>query len=174
MNLTVKTVYSKERLLRFANFVAFRKLFMWIILAIVTILATIPFVFQFTTIGINGNIILGFCLILLADLFYVFSYFIAPRMTINKSPSLGVAINYTFLDSVFLMDSSSKAGAEKATLNYTSLLKVKESKTDIYLYISRNQAYIVDKSEMTEEQATELFSFLNNKLEAIKAAQKVK
>jgi len=168
MKLTARTVNNKERLLRFSNYVGLHKMVLWLVLLAATVLVTIPFVWQFTGGGIDARVIIAFTLIVGIDFFYVSSYFILPRATLKKSPLLGVTIVFTFLDSIFAMDALTKKGSDRSTFKYTDLVKIAESKEDLYLYITKNQAFIVDKSCFTEEELSELKSYIKGKIDSKK------
>ena len=172
MKLTARTVNNKERLIRFSNYAGLHKLGLWLALLAATVFVTIPFVLQFTGQGIDARVIIGFCLVTGLDFFYVSSYFIIPRATLKKSPLLGVTIVFTFLDSIFAMDALTKKGSDRSTFRYSDLVKIAESKEDLYLYITKNQAFIVDKSNFTEEELSELKAYIKSKIPSTKTTRK--
>ena len=165
MKLTSRTLNDRERLLRFSNYVGLHKIKLWLILFAVTALVTVPFILQFTGFGVDAKVIVAFCLVLIVDIFYLVSYFVVPRYALNKSPLLGLTIVFTFLDSIFAMDALTKKGSDRSTFKYSELVKVRESKQDLYLYITKSQAFIVDKSGFSEEELTELKNYINSKIE---------
>ncbi len=158
MNLSARTFYDEKRLIRFSVFVGLHRIGLWICLLAVTALVTVPFIFQFTGMGVDWRIILGFVVVLIIDFFYLFTYFVLPRSTVNKMPLLGVTIDFLFLDTIFIMTASGKKGEEKSTFKYIDLNRVKESsdKKEIYLYITKSQAFIVDTSKLGADKHTAL------------------
>ena len=168
MKLTARTVNNKERLLRFSNYVGLHKMWLWIALFVATVLVTIPFVMMFTGAGVDAKVIIAFVLVLGLDFFYVSSYFILPRATMKKSPLLGVTIVFTFLDSIFAMDALTKKGSDRSTFRYTDLVKIGENKDDLYLYITRSQAFIVDTSGFSNEETAELKAYIKSKIDSKK------
>ena len=165
MKLTSRTLNDRDRLLRFSNYVGLHKIKLWLILLAVTALVTVPFILQFTGFGVDAKVIIAFCLVLIVDIFYLVSYFVVPRYALNRSPLLGLTIVFTFLDSIFAMDALTKKGSDRSTFKYSELVKVRESKQDLYLYITKSQAFIVDKSGFSEEELTELKKYINSKIE---------
>ena len=165
MKLTSRTLNDRDRLLRFSNYVGLHKIKLWLILLAVTALVTVPFILQFTGFGVDAKVIIAFCLVLIVDIFYLVSYFVVPRYALNRSPLLGLTIVFTFLDSIFAMDALTKKGSDRSTFKYSELVKVRESKQDLYLYITKSQAFIVDKSGFSEEELTELKNYINSKIE---------
>ncbi len=171
MNLTVRTYYDKERLFRFSTYVGLHRIWLWICLSAVTALVTVPFVLQFTGAGIDGKIIFGFIIILLVDIFYLFTYFVLPRLTVNKMPLLGITIEFTFLENRFLMNAISKNGEDKSAFKYIDLNRIAEGKKELFLYITKSQAFIVDKSSLSHEQISELKTHIKNKMNGVKAVK---
>ena len=165
MKLTSRTLNDRDRLLRFSNYVGLHKIKLWLILLAVTALVTVPFILQFTGFGVDAKVIIAFCLVLIVDIFYLVSYFVVPRYALNRSPLLGLTIVFTFLDSIFAMDALTKKGSDRSTFKYSELVKVRESKQDLYLYITKSQAFIVDKSGFSEEELAELKNYINSKIE---------
>ena len=172
MKLTSRTTNDRERLLRFSNYVGLHKFWLWIGLLCATVFVTVPFILQFTGAGVDGKVIFAFCLVLVIDAFYLITYFVVPRSSLKRSKLLGVTIVFTFLDSLFAMDALTKNGSDRTTFKYTELVKVAESKNDLYLYITKTQAFIVDKSKFTAEEAKELKSYIQSKIDSKKTAKK--
>ena len=169
MKLSVRTFNDKERLLRFSTFVGLHRIGLWICLGVVSAMVCVPFVLQFTGGGFDGKVTFSFVLISLFDIFYLFTYFVLPRLTIDKMPLLGVTIDFTFLDSLFIMSASSKNGVEESTFRYTDLHGIKEGKEELYLYITKSQAFIVDKTALDEETLKALKDHIKSKMTPQKA-----
>ena len=168
MKLSSRTVNDQARLLRFTRYVGLHKLPLWIALFAVTAIVTVPYVLMCTGGGIDARVIIAFCLIIGIDFFYVCSYFIIPVATVKKAPLLNVTIVFTFLDSIFAMDALTKKGSDRSTFRYSDLVKIAESKEDLYLYITKSQAFIVDKSGFTSEELNELKDYISSKLKTKK------
>ncbi len=165
MNLSVSTFYDKDRLLRFSAFSGLRRIGMWVFFAIASIFVTVGFILQFLGMGIDGTVIFCFVIVWLVDLFYLFSYFVLPRLTVKKMPLLGVKIDFLFLDSIFVMTSVTNRGEDKSTFKYSELHKIIEAKYDLYLYITKHQAFILDKTNLSEEQIKELKDHIQGKID---------
>lgn len=163
MNFSNQTIYDKERLIRFNNFVALRKRIFWSFMIVCTVLTSISFVLTLALKSYDLTIFICFAIIVVIDTTFVFCYFILPRITINKAITLNADIFFEFKEDTFKISATTKNGAESSKLNYSAIIKVMESNQDIYLYISTRQAYIVDKSGFNSGCPSEFVNFLKGK-----------
>lgn len=163
MKFSNRTIYDKERLIRFNNFVALRKRFFWIFMIVCTILVSISFALTLALKGYDSTILLCFALIVVVDITYAFCSLILPRITINKAAALNADILFEFQEDTFKISATTKNATESSELNYSALIKVMESSRDIYLYISTRQAYILDKSGFNFGCPNEFVKFLKDK-----------
>ena len=165
MTFSNQTVYDKKRLLSFNTFVALRKRLFWAIMIIATILVSATFVFyEVTKTNEQDNTILAcFAIIVVVDLTYVFCTFVLPHFTIKKSPAYDSSISYEFWEDSIKVSVSNPRIKENSEILYSSLVKVMENKQNIFLYISSNQSYILDKSGFTVGDSKELIAFLISK-----------
>lgn len=150
MEIRNTTVYTKNRLLGFNSFTVLRNVAMWIFFSVATALVTACYILQFFLFERSAAISFSFYFIIFFDAVYAFACFLLPIITIKKSKSNNITVNYIFGESTFFMSAQTVNGTEKAELPYANIIKALESKNDIYLYIGKNQAYIVDKSGFTE------------------------
>ena len=160
MEFSAATVYTYERLYGFNLFVAKKKLWFWILLAI----STLTCIMAFSMSLIAGNV--GFIEIFLiasvifVDVISVITYFVIPRSAIKNSPALNSTVIFEFYHDCLKICAETKLGKEASELLYSSIVKYDESKGDIYLFISKNQAFIVDKAAVSEGAAEKLTEFL--------------
>ena len=166
MKFSASTVYSYKRLLNFSDYTCLKKKWIWIVMAAASIIVSICFSLQFTLLGYDSTLTFSFCAVILIDLLYSFMCFGLPRITLKKSPALNAQIRFEFYESFYKIEASLSNGNEQSQLNYSALKKVDKTKNSIYLYVSQNQAYIVDKDGFTLGSAEEFMSFISSKIES--------
>ena len=96
MKFSNRTVYDKERLIRFNNFTILKKRFFWVLMIVCTVLASGSFAMTLALGIYNSTILLGFSLIVLLDVTYIFCCFVLPRFTVNKAVGLNTNILFEF------------------------------------------------------------------------------
>jgi len=163
MSFSNRTIYDKERLIRFYNFNALRKRFSWFLLILGTVLFSVAFALAIARNNYGLADILVFTLVMVMDIALIFRCFILPRITVKKSVSLNTDLLFDFQEETFKISATTKSGTETAELNYSSIIKVMESDRDIYLYTSIRRAYILDKSGFNLGCSDEFLKFLNDK-----------
>lgn len=163
MKFSGQTVYDKERLLRFGSFFVLRKRGFWCLIIVCTVFVTICAAFALALNFESSLMWFGIALVWLVDITCIFCYFVLPRFTINKEPGLNANILFEFYEDFFKISGTSKNGTESSESNYSSIIKIMESKQDVYLFISRQQAFILDKSGFTMGNPEELINFLKDK-----------
>ena len=163
MNFSVQTVYDRERLLRYQNFVALRKSVFWFVMIACTVLVTICLAINYALDLHSSTVRNEVLLIYFIDLIYVFAYFVLPRFTINKNHSLNANLIFEFQESTFKVLVTTKNATDSSELNYSIISKVMESKQDVYLFISRRQSYVLDKSGFTIGNYEDFLKFLKEK-----------
>ena len=163
MKFSNRTIYDKERLIRFNNFVVLKKRFFWVFMIVCTVLVSISFALTLALKIYDSTILLCFALIMVVDITCSFCSLILPRITINKATALNADILFEFQEDTFKLSATNKNGTDSSELNYSSIIKVMESKCDIYLFISKRQGYILDKSGFEAGCPDELLEFLKGK-----------
>ena len=154
MEILNTTHYDKKRLLKFNSFTVSRNIGIWIIISIATALVSACYVLQFLFLERSTAISFSFFFIIFFDVLYVLMAFVFPAISIKKSKSNNITIHYVFKDNTFFMSAETPIGTEKAELPYGNIIKASEAEDDIYLYIAKNQAYIVDKSGFPDNNLT--------------------
>ena len=163
MVFSVNTVYNKERLLRYNDFVSIRKRFFWTLIIVCSVLIYSVFIFDRVMHFDNAVILFCFFMTVALDFIIVFSTFILPRITIKKSLSLNAQITSEFGEESFKITASTPLTSESMDVKYSALVKVMESDKDIYLFISRQKAYVLDKDGFTLGTPKGLVDFLVSK-----------
>lgn len=134
---------------------------------IYTVLA-IVLVLQDVVIGLNGELISYLGILLFAELLVCYSYFLVPRIRYKAMANMKGTVNqYCFLDDSLEVTSNNGSYGGKAELQYTMLVKSMETSKYFFLYQTKNQIYIVDKSTISggtaEDIRNKLISVLDNK-----------
>ena len=61
-------------------------------------------------------------------------------------------LEYAFDVDSFSLQAENQYTAESATVQYAAITKVSKNKSDLYLFLSSRQAYVVDLSALSPEQ----------------------
>ena len=170
MPITVSTVYTKERLIRLQHFTAANKPVFWTIMIICTLLVAGCWVWLASLSLPVDEFNLYLLYILLLDTFVLFLYFVLPYLTVRKNKSLDAVLTYTFEEGQFHIDASSAMVTESLTSQYAAIYRAVRNKADLYLYINRMSAYIIDLSSLSGEQ----LALLERTLKAALPAKKVR
>lgn len=165
MPINITTVYTKERLIRFNDYVAASKKALWALVALVTFYI----VTEFFRAAIHGVLTplktMCFIWIVVMNLAYIFMSFILPRIKVGKSPTLGLVINYTFDVDTYTSKVSNALIKDESTMDYSTIFKIVKNGEDLYLMVNRYRGLVVDLSQMTGEQKSMLKNVLQTKIE---------
>jgi len=166
MPIEVKTVYTKESLLRFSDAMGKRRFFLWLMLAVGSALVCSFSICTALLIGWSFELIFYIVLALLWDAFGIFLTFGLPRLTIKKNPVLNATVEYAFFDDHFQIRGNTLFSLEMSESRYSVLEGVIKSGDDLYLIISGQQGLIVDLQDLSREQITQLHSLFQSKFPA--------
>ena len=164
MDIKNMTVYTKERLIRFSDYFARTKLPMWIIYAVLTLFIIAGDVFLLSQGALTDHMILLSAIALMIDLMMVFLFVVMPRLTVNKTNTINACLNYSFGEEEVALESEGKLFRDSSSFKYQAIVKVGKYKDDVYLFISKRQAYIVDLSSMSEDDVLALKARLTLKV----------
>ncbi len=146
---TADTVYTMDRLCRYNNFTALSKKWIWIILGVCTGFVLLTLILDIALFGIKSELWLHTGLILAIDAIYIIFTFLVPRIAYKKSPSLNAVVRQEFYSDILVTIAKTDKINERTELSYSVITKVRESREDIYLYISANQAHIIAKDAIS-------------------------
>ena len=164
MPVSVNTVYTKERLLRFNNYVMASKKLTWILFGICTLWVAVCFI-VLTALGLtDSTVTLCMILLIVIDITYVLCAFVIPRFTLSKAKHRNTEVHYAFGDDSFELCAVNQYANETSVVRYSAIAMVGKKDTDLYLFISRQQGYIVDLSALSDEQITLLRETLAGKI----------
>ena len=163
MYFSNKTIYDKKRLIRFNDFCMLRKGILWGFIIFVAICVLLQYLSSalLSPNGVGDPRLAILYLIFLV--LVVFVYFVFPRLGRKKSPAFNAETSFEFGEDGFKVCANTSNLKETADLKYSSLVKVMEGKQDIYLFISKRQSYIIDKSGFTAGNPEDLIIFLQSK-----------
>ena len=136
MPIQVTTVYTKERLLRFNNFVVRSKGWMWILMAACTLIVGAAYGLLLSLGERDRMVEWGFFFILFLDLFYFSMTVLLPRFTVKKAKNLDTSVQYAFDVDAFFAEAKNQYVDEKTTVKYTMLKRVVCRDGELYLLIS--------------------------------------
>ncbi len=150
IEIHASATYNKETLKKFA--LADIKKMKKINIAIVSTLSAI-FVLNFIT----KSIIPVIAIPIFLAVYFLYLYVLIPHIVYKQSKSTSDIVNtYVFTDTKFTTSSSSIGFSGTSDIEYTNLYKAIETTDFLYLYISRSQAIIVDKSTIAKSEAETL------------------
>ena len=169
MEINNSTVYTKERLLKFNYYFARNQKFMWIVLSVAT--PIVYFVALMQIIFSELSLTIAMCclaLFLLDVLMPLMLFVFLPKSVIRKTKTLGTTIEYGFGEDEFSISVKNDILEEKSTMKYSMLQKAAKNKDELYLFIQPNNAFVVDLSEMSDEDKEALENALKANLKKVK------
>ena len=169
MPIELKTVYTKDRLLKFYKVVAASKKWFWILMTICSLLVISASVFLAIVDELTSTTIAGLIFIVAMDITYIILYFVAPHFTINKSKILNTVIDYSFDSDTVTSHAVNSYINETSTIKYSVIFKVIKKDYDLYLFTARNRAMLVDISSLSSDQ----IALLKNTIESQIASKKI-
>ena len=152
MELKIKTLYDKKAILNLNIYVLkTKKVLLWAVgISHFMILAEI-LLFAFAGTNLPSITYPVLAVLALMDLFYIFLYFIAPRISIKKNKAMNTVLEYCFYDSEFTIKAKNRYIDEFSTVKYSRIERVGRYKKYLYLFIAANTAYVVDISGVSAE-----------------------
>ena len=168
MPIELKTVYTKDRLLKFYKVVAASKKWFWILMTICSLLVISASVFLAIVDELTSTTIAGLIFIVAMDITYIILYFVS-RFSIKKSKILNTVIDYTFDTDTITSHSVNSYLDETSTVKYSLIFKVIKKDYELYLFTARNSAMLVDISSLSSDQ----IALLKNTIESQIASKKI-
>lgn len=168
MPIELKTVYTKDRLLKFNKVVAASKKWFWILMIICSLLVISASVFLAIVDELTSTTIAGLIFIVAMDITYIILYF-ASRVSIKKSKILNTVIDYTFDTDTITSHSVNSYLDETSTVKYSLIFKVIKKDYELYLFTARNSAMLVDISSLSSDQ----IALLKNTIESQIASKRI-
>lgn len=166
MIVRARTEYTKQFLLKFSRFNVCRQprqVVIYVITELVMLILASIYIFtsdnmvQFT---ISVAVIAPIHLLVVPAV-----VFGLPKLYIRKNKkAFGVVHTYEFSDSGILIESTLPMVAGQIKVNYGYIESVNETEDALYLYNSRNEAFIMNKSDIVEGSLYELQELLRKNI----------
>ena len=91
----------------------------------------------------------------------LFGYFINPRLQYNALNHLKeLEQTYTFAENSFSITSNNPLYQGNSDLSYSLLYKVMDTENYLFLYQTKRQVFVVDKSTLTQSEADQLRAWI--------------
>ncbi len=165
MELSVVTEYNYKRRVRFTDYYFTHRIVLWVLIGIFAA----DGIYWIWDMILNGvwlyyNLFpLIYCLFFI--LLLVFSYFIFPRIKLRRSAANNLTCALTFHDDAFVMVTDSPLVQENSRISYEQIYKIAEGKEDMYIFLTKRNALIIDKSGFVQGDEHQLKDFLSTKLD---------
>ena len=157
MMVNAKTEYTKETLLTFAQFNARKQPAQIVVYVVLELLLAFISSLLMLMSGTTAELIIS---IVLAPIFLLVvpaTILITPRFVAKMSKGMIGAVNtYEFSDDGIVIESTLPMAAGQTKAGYNYFESIYETKDAFYLFISKQQAFIMNKSDITEESISDL------------------
>lgn len=162
--MTVTTVYTKERLLQFNNYVLRSRKFSNWVMGIATVITILGTLLVYCLDALDTTVILCFFTVIGLNLVQVFLSVVLPRLTVGKSKILGTEIEYTFEETGFHYRSFGQYTKEEGTVQYALLKRAEKRGKELYLMLNNISGNLVDLSTLSDYEEDELRKLLEKSL----------
>lgn len=172
MEIKSTTVHNKERLIRYSDYFAKMKKPFWIFYAVCTAWIFLLDAYLLLNDALTFELISMGVLVVFVDLLMVAFFWVIPRIAIKKAHNRDAVLTYTFREDGADFTAESMMIKESGSFKYPAIIKACKNGSDVYLFISKRQAYIVDISELTEIEVLALKALVTDHLPARKVKWK--
>lgn len=148
---------TKKEILRFNYFNLFRNRLLLVVLFYMPVVWTVSGIGMFITESNTRRLIIS----LIFSVLWLALIFLPPYLAVKMKYKVSDYINeYEFYENTF--KASNKFNEEE--INYLSMYKVYETKTNFYFYINRKDALIIDKNKFEVGDNKDFSDFLKARL----------
>ena len=160
MNITVNCTYDKKAITTFARSGLYkkadpRKRFIEFIAIALFCIMCVAITVAFG--GFDSKALIPIALFALILLLQLYIYLILPRIIFNARKNLGnVRQTLTFTDDEIISLSFSDEFGATEKISYNIPVSIRETKNYVFFYITKQSAYIIDKSGISDTDLTEL------------------
>ncbi len=168
-NYTLELLYSFNR-----HHIRTKCIIYYSICALTTVfsfLCSLVFLFALIHPDIENPSVLRFlCLLFILgfDTYTILATTVLLKWRVKKQPCFNSHSEYTFYEDELVETSSTDNVSASSTVKYAQVYKVTENKHCIFIYMSGNQAFLIDKSGFTNGTAEQLRVLLRSKVDAKK------
>ena len=165
MPIQTTTVYTRERLLRFSRYMAASKWYMWPILIVDLLAVGVMCVLDYLTYQtVSAGWATLFVVILAMGILLAIMLWVVPPLTVKKANNLDAVVEMSFSEESVTYTAGGMHVTESGEFKYPMFLKYVKNHTELYLYISKQQCYIVDLAPLSPEQTEQLRTLLSQKI----------
>lgn len=133
------------------------------VLITVNIIIFLIFVFITAFSGFDTLITVATLLIVLLDALCLFCRVALPKIVSKKASSVTTEITFRFKEDEIEIEAKKPNFIENSTVRYEGITDFEENKNYFYLFISKNQAYVVDINRLENSNPSFLRNFLTEK-----------
>lgn len=162
MEIRGKSTYDWRSIKKFNNFIFFkRRKWLSILWIFAYVLSAIGFVFEIVTDNFDGDSIERLILLVLVALWAVFLWFVKPKIRYNKNKLIHNMENeFVFTEDGFTMCQHGDGIDSSGNMEYSAVFKVFEAKEFFYIYLTKNQVYMIEKATLEGGSAYDLRELL--------------
>ncbi len=133
------------------------------VLITVNIIIFLIFVFITAFSGFDTLITVATLLIVLLDALCLFCCVALPKIVSKKASAVTTEITFRFKEDEIEIEAKKPNFTENSTVSYEGITDFEENKNYFYLFISKNQAYVVDINRLENSNPSFLRNFLTEK-----------
>ena len=137
--------------------------FLNVTLITVNVIMLLIFVLFTAILGFDLFITVAILFIALLDAIYIFSHVALPKIISKKASAVVAEITFRFKEDEIEIEAKKPNFIENSTVRYEGITDFQENKNYFYLFISKNQAYVVDINRLENSNPSYLRNFLTEK-----------
>lgn len=137
--------------------------FLNVTLITVNVIMLLIFVLFTAILGFDLFITVAILFIALLDAIYIFSHVALPKIISKKASAVVAEITFRFKEDEIEIEAKKPNFIENSTVRYEGITDFQENKNYFYLFISKNQAYVVDINRLENSNPSFLRNFLTEK-----------
>ncbi|MBQ8393064.1 MAG: YcxB family protein [Clostridia bacterium] len=162
--IKAKVTYDRAAYTALMKFRAVKSKADAITVGVATLVLLVAFI---VSIGTNNQLVFSLTLILILaiDTVIAYSYFLKPIIRLRKFNDANPIVNtFVFTEDKIQVTSNTKSKNNCSSYEYKMIFKACENKKAFYLFLNKNSALIITKSEITEGNEAYLRAFLTKKI----------
>lgn len=166
-DIVCHSVYDYDTVYELNKFVINRRgrsnRFLNVTLITVNVIMLLIFVLFTAILGFDLFITVAILFIALLDAIYIFSHVALPKIISKKASAVVAEITFRFKEDEIEIEAKKPNFIENSTVRYEGITDFQENKNYFYLFISKNQAYVVDINRLENSNPSFLRNFLTEK-----------
>ncbi len=159
MPIETTTVYTKERLMRFQDYIFSARKIQFIFSAAISVICLLCAVLMIVLWG-DFKLFLECLLLFVFISIYNFAMYLLPRLLIRKAKNMNAEVHFSFGETAVRTSTTSAIGSEETSLYYTAFHKIGKKRNELYLFLDARRAMIVDLAPLSEEQIQSIKNLL--------------